>query len=666
MKAEDNIRTIKGIGEKTAAAFQAASVFSVSDLLTYYPRTYETYEEPILIRDALHRDFATVQGIFLTKPVTRYIRKMKITEAVLFDEAEGKIKVVWFNMPYLTKTLNTGETYILRGKMDGVGVRRMVQPSIYKKDSYEHLRNSLVPIYPAKKNLRGVTIRKALEEVFQSDFPIPETLPENLIRDYGLCSYREAIFSIHFPKDKETFLTARNRLVFEEFYHFLKEVMAWKKETSSIRNEALIKDFTEVDRVLSNLPFRLTSSQGNAWADIKRDLSGETVMNRLLQGDVGSGKTIVSFLAVIAAVKNGFQAVLMAPTEILSAQHYENLLRLNEKHHLGLRIGLLLGSTKSAERKIIERDVSEGKIDVLIGTHAVFQERIKYPSLGLVITDEQHRFGVNQRKKLEEKGHFPHVLYLSATPIPRTLGMILYGDLDISVINELPKNRLPVKTAVVDISYRPKAYAFIRKEILDGHQAYIVCPMVHDSDTTEAESVTEYRKSLANAFPPRVVIEVLHGQMKAEEKEEIMGRFYRNEVSILLSTTVIEVGIDVKNATVMMVENAERFGLSQLHQLRGRVGRGEWQSYAILVDTTNTESSQKRLEILKNNNDGFQVSSEDLKMRGPGDFFGTRQSGALSFALADIYRDSELLMKAKEAAENAAYGDIYTHVKPTL
>lgn len=652
MNTESSILEIKGIGEKTATAFSRLGIRTVGDLLDFYPRSYETYEAPISIRQAAYRDRAAVLGVVMQNPVTRYVKRFQITTTVIRDEEGSMLNLSWFNMPYLSKTIKAGSTYVFRGKMTGYGAgRKMEQPQVIKTGEYEHLRSTLQPVYPLTKSVTRRMILDAVEKVMKEGVYPEETLPEDLRVDYDLMPLKEAVAEVHFPKTKESLIPARRRLVFEEFYRFIVGVRRMKESVEAEANSFFIQDREEAEDFIERLPYDLTGAQKRVLEEIKRDMTGPSVMNRLVQGDVGSGKTILAFIAMYLCALNGYQSVLMAPTEVLAVQHYENFVKLSEEYGLGITPELLTGSMTAKEKREAYERIGTHQVDMVIGTHAVIQEKVHYEDLALVITDEQHRFGVNQRKALSDKGRSPHVLVMSATPIPRTLAMILYGDLDISVMNEMPKNRLAIKNAVVDIDYRKKAYSFIRKQVELGHQAYVICPMVEESEASEGENVVDYCKSLQQIFPDEIRVEYLHGKMKNDKKEELMAAFGRNEIQVLVSTTVIEVGIDVPNATVILIENAERFGLAQLHQLRGRVGRGKDQSYCILVDTTMSEESKKRLEVLKNSNDGFFIAGEDLKMRGPGDFFGLRQSGDLSFRLGDIYTDSTILKQAEEAAE---------------
>ena len=652
MELSADIKEIRGIGDVTAKKFLKLGIRTVRDLLEYYPRSYETFEEPISVRASQYRDSAAVAGVIMQTPATRYVKRLQITTTYIRDEEGMMLKLCWFNMPYLSKTMKPGAQYIFRGKITGSrNLRQMQQPQVFKPEQYQALRSTLQPVYPLTSGIRRKNIQDAVNAVLQEGITLPETLTPEMMRDYDLMPLQEAVKEIHFPVTKDSLIPARRRLVFEEFYRFILGVRRMKESVEAEPNDFLIQEKEEVRDFIRALPYELTGAQKKVFAEIESDLQGPSVMNRLIQGDVGSGKTIVAFLAMYETALNGYQSILMAPTEVLASQHYENFKKLSETYGLGLSIELLTGSMTAREKRETYERIGTHQADIVVGTHALIQEKAHYEDLGLVITDEQHRFGVNQRKALSEKGVSPHVLVMSATPIPRTLGMILYGDMDISVMDELPANRLPIKNAVVDIDYRPKAYSFIRKQVEAGHQAYVICPMVEESEASEGENVIDYAKMLRQVLPEKIRVEYLHGKMANAEKERLMNEFAANEIQVLVSTTVIEVGIDVANATVILIENAERFGLAQLHQLRGRVGRGKDQSYCIMIDTTMSEESRKRLEVLSKSNDGFYIASEDLKLRGPGDFFGMRQSGDLAFRLGDIYTDAKILEQAEEAAE---------------
>lgn len=646
------IMDMKGIGPKTNALFGKLGLRTVGDLLEYYPREYDRFQEPVSAAQARVMDFAAVKGMIVTNPSVKKVKTLQIVSMQIRDDNGDQMKVTWFNMPFLCKTMHPGMHYVFRGRIKGYGAdRQMEQPQYFTLAQYESLVGSMQPIYGLTKGLTSKMISKAVRQALEQGVRLRDPLDVSVREAYGLMEKQEAVAGIHFPGKQEMFLEARKRLVFEEFYCFLLGVRQMKAQMASQENHFVITPKREVEELIQRLPYALTKAQRRTLQEIQADMTGPGVMNRLVQGDVGSGKTIVAFLALYQAALCGYQGVMMAPTEVLARQHYQSFCRLVEEQGLMLTIELLTGSmTASQKRKVYEKTASH-QVDIVIGTHALIQENVHYQDLGLVITDEQHRFGVRQREALKNKGQLPHVLVMSATPIPRTLAIILYGDLDISVMDELPASRLPIKNCVVDINYRPNAYAFIQKQVEAGRQAYVICPMVEESEAMDAEDVVTYSRKLTGELPPSIRVAYLHGKLSNQEKDRIMEAFAANEIQVLVSTTVIEVGIDVPNATVIMIENAERFGLAQLHQLRGRVGRGAHQSYCILVNTSSSRESQKRLEILNHSNDGFFIASEDLKLRGPGEFFGVRQSGELAFKLGDVYTDAEILREASEAVK---------------
>ena len=495
-------------------------------------------------------------------------------------------------------------------------------------------------------------VTKAVTQYFamQNNPEEMEYLPKELIERYELKPLYEAIKYIHFPRGINEMQESRKRLAFDEFFGFMMKLENLKSQRTYLENECMIHEGGYAARLISELPYQLTEPQRKAYDEMVADMSGKHVMNRLIQGDVGSGKTIIAVLALLNAVEAGFQGALMAPTEVLAKQHYDTVCELLKKHEFPVTPVLLVGSMSASQKKKAHEQIKDGTADIIIGTNALIQEKVEYNNLGFVVTDEQHRFGVNQRGGLARKGGHPHVCVMSATPIPRTLAIILYGDLDISIINAMPVGRLPIKNAVVGEEYRPNAYRFIMNQAALGHQAYVICPMVEDNEISESENVTDYTVELRKNLPG-LTVEGLHGQMAADTKNDIMGRFAKGEIQVLVSTTVIEVGINVPNATVMLIENAEKFGLAQLHQLRGRVGRGNAQSYCIFVSTSKKEEAKQRLDIIGKSNDGFYIAEQDLKLRGPGDFFGIRQSGDMSFTFADIYTDADMLKKAKDCAD---------------
>ncbi len=644
------LRELKGVGEKTEKLFRKIGISDTDDLLRYYPRTYDSYEEPVPVSDLEEGTAAAVRVTVTTGVYVNQVRNLQVVTITAADES-GKIPVVWFNMPYLRNTLKKGSVLIFRGRVVRKQKHLQIEhPEIFTPAAYEEVLHSLQPIYGLTAGLTGKTIVKLLKSLLAEQNLQMEYLPEEYRERYQLADANFAVSAIHFPKNREQLLIARKRLVFDEFLLFILAVQLLKEKTEEAPNCFSMKKTWTTEQIIENLPYRLTNAQLNTWHEIERDLCGEALMSRLVQGDVGSGKTILAFLAMIMASENGCQSALMVPTEVLARQHYEAFLKLKEEYGLACTAILLTGSNTAKEKRERYAMIASGEADIIIGTHALIQERIEYQRLGLVITDEQHRFGVKQREALTTKGNPPNVLVMSATPIPRTLAIILYGDLDISIIDELPAKRLPIKNCVVGTSYRPKAYTFIEKQVREGRQAYIICPMVEESEGLDAENVLDYTKKLQGIFPKDIRISHLHGKMKPKEKNQVMEAFAAGEIQILVSTTVVEVGVNVPNATVMMVENAERFGLAQLHQLRGRVGRGEYQSYCIFIQGNDVKETSKRLEILNKLNDGFFIAGEDLKLRGPGDLFGIRQSGLLEFKIGDIYQDADILKTASEAA----------------
>lgn len=652
MIEQSKIHEIKGVGEKTEKLFAKLGIYTVGDLLRYYPRNYDVYEEAVPIAEVEDGRTVTVTGMIFGRVQVGGSRNLQVT-TIYVKDLTGTIKAVWFRMPFLKNTLAGGGQITLRGRAvnrrDGLVLEH---PEIfYPSEKYEEKLHTLQPIYNLTAGLTNNAISKAVKQVVESLDLTKEHLPEEIRLHYKLAEYNYAIRGIHFPEDKEVFYHARERLVFEEFLQFILAIRKLKDSNSRMDNEYVIPLDLRTEEFQKALPFELTGAQQNVWREIQQDMASEHAMSRLVQGDVGSGKTIVAVLALLNTALKGYQAAMMAPTEVLARQHYESITSLFEAYNIPIKVVLLTGSMTAKEKRRAYDRIECGLAKIIVGTHALIQDAVYYDNLALVVTDEQHRFGVKQRESFAKKGGVPHVLVMSATPIPRTLAIILYGDLDISVIDELPANRLPIKNCVVDTSYRQTAYTFMKKQIAEGRQCYIICPMVEESEAMEAENVTDYSRMLQEEMGTQIVVDHLHGKMKQAAKDEIMERFGRNEIQILVSTTVIEVGIDVPNATVMMIENAERFGLAQLHQLRGRVGRGKYQSYCIFMTGSKAKETKKRLEILNKTNDGFKIASEDLKLRGPGDLFGIRQSGLIDFGLGDIYQDAAILQKANEAAE---------------
>ena len=651
MNDKTPLRELKGVGEKTEKLFQKIGITTAEELLRYYPRTYDIYEEPVEIASAEEDKTVSIRATITTGIYINQIRNLQVLTTTVAD-ASSRLPVAWFNAPYLRGTLKKGSVFILRGKIiRKKGRPQMEHPDIFTPAAYEEIIHSMQPVYGLTKGLSNKMITKLVHQILDTRPLHGEYLPEEIRERYQLADANYAIRTIHFPKNMQELLTARKRLVFDEFLLFVLAIQLLKEKTEEAPNTFPMKPVWTTEEIIEGLPYDLTGAQKNVWHEIERDLSGHKLMSRLVQGDVGSGKTVIAFLAMILSAENGFQSALMVPTEVLANQHYEGFLRLMEEQNIAsCHPVLLTGSTTARQKREIYQKIADGEVNVIIGTHALIQEKVEYKNLGLVITDEQHRFGVRQREALTTRGNPPHVLVMSATPIPRTLAIILYGDLDISIIDELPAKRLPIKNCVVGTSYRPKAYSFIEKQVQMGRQAYVICPMVEESEGLEAENVTDYARKLQEILPGEIKVEILHGKMKPKEKNRIMEAFASGEIQVLVSTTVVEVGVNVPNATVMMVENAERFGLAQLHQLRGRVGRGEHQSYCIFIQGNNEENTSKRLKILNESNDGFYIAGEDLKLRGPGDLFGIRQSGLMEFKIGDIYNDAGILKNASEAA----------------
>ena len=647
------LSSLKGIGQKTEQLFTKAGITDTSQLPYYYPRSYDIYKEPVLIseidEDGIYTLYLSIASDVEVKPM----KKLNITTVFAVDEQNERIKLTWFNMPFIKAALRRGYRYMIRGRV----VRRgslvsMEQPKLYTAAEYEQKLHYIQPIYPLVKGLTNNMVTKSITQYFamQNNPEEMEYLPKELIERYELKPLYEAIKYIHFPRGINEMQESRKRLAFDEFFGFMMKLENLKSQRTYLENECMIHEGGYAARLISELPYQLTEPQRKAYDEMVADMSGKHVMNRLIQGDVGSGKTIIAVLALLNAVEAGFQGALMAPTEVLAKQHYDTVCELLKKHEFPVTPVLLVGSMSASQKKKAHEQIKDGTADIIIGTNALIQEKVEYNNLGFVVTDEQHRFGVNQRGGLARKGGHPHVCVMSATPIPRTLAIILYGDLDISIINAMPVGRLPIKNAVVGEEYRPNAYRFIMNQAALGHQAYVICPMVEDNEISESENVTDYTVELRKNLPG-LTVEGLHGQMAADTKNDIMGRFAKGEIQVLVSTTVIEVGINVPNATVMLIENAEKFGLAQLHQLRGRVGRGNAQSYCIFVSTSKKEEAKQRLDIIGKSNDGFYIAEQDLKLRGPGDFFGIRQSGDMSFTLADIYTDADMLKKAKDCAD---------------
>lgn len=651
MLLNDSVTEIKGIGAKKAQTLNNLGIFTVNDLIEHFPRDYEDRSQVKDIADLTENEENTFFALVSAVPENVHIRKMTVTKVKLSDST-GSVNAVWYNQPFIKNALKKDEEYIFTGVYKKSGYRREVSsPEFEKAGTDKEILGGgrIVPVYPLTSGISQKVLRSLIKTTLDAvKTQLPEFLPLEMRKKYMLCERNFAISNIHFPENDESFFIARKRLVFEELF-VLQTALFILKGTAKRNGGIVFKTKGISEESEKAFGFGFTKAQKKVIAEICSDVSKGIPMNRLIQGDVGSGKTAVAMTAALMAVKNGYQAALMAPTEVLASQHYESFKEFFDK--FGIKVCLLKGSLKKKEKEAVKELISTGEVDVIVGTHAIIQEDVEFKKLGLVITDEQHRFGVKQRNVLSEKGINAHVMVMTATPIPRTLALILYGDLDVSVIDELPPGRQHIDTFAVNSSYHQRAYGFIRKEVENGRQAYMVCPMIEENDAIEAKSVMQMIDEVSQTDFKGLSVAVLHGKMKADEKERIMKDFAENKIQILISTTVIEVGINVPNATIMLIENAERFGLSQLHQLRGRVGRGKYQSYCILVTDSKSEVTKERMKVMKKTNDGFEISETDLKLRGPGEFFGTRQHGVPQLKIANLYKDADILSQAQAAAK---------------
>lgn len=647
---DSKVTEIKGVGEKTAAYLKKLKIETVRDLIFYIPRDFILFSEPLEADKCLEQGNFAISGYFKSGSFNSVKKGHLDFSHVVFVSGGKNVYLTLFNMPYLKKQLDYSSEYVIRGTVEigKGGALSMVQPKIYTKSSYESIQNTLQPLYPLTKGLTNTAISKAVKQIIDK-IEIPDDGMDDL--KIGSVSFSQAVENMHFPISLNAFMIARERMVFHEFLSFLLQMRTENNQTRNIPFGYPMIETADTVRLLEQLPYKLTNAQKKTWADIRNDLESGICMNRMIQGDVGSGKTIIAFLALIMNACNGHQGAMMAPTEVLAKQHYENIVELKKQYNLNIEPVLLLGSMSASDKKAVYKIIENKESNIIIGTHAVFQSKVSYNDLTMVVTDEQHRFGVKQREAIIEKGNNVHVLVMSATPIPRSLAMIMYGDVDLSIINELPGNRIPIKNCVVGREFRKKSYEFIEKEVCNGHQAYVICPQVEEGLDDNLENVVDYAKKLAAELPVNINIAYLHGKMTLAMKNEIMQDFKDKKIDVLVSTTVIEVGIDVPNATVILIENAERFGLAQLHQLRGRVGRGDSQSFCIFMSSKNDKTTMERLNILNNSNDGFKIADEDLKLRGPGDLFGIRQSGEFGFTIADIYNDSNILREAAVCAD---------------
>lgn len=648
------VTELRGVGPKTAASLKEMGIETLADLLRHYPLRFVNYPE--ITEIAALTDEEVGNPIAIHAEAVRELVRRAGTRVQLctgtFSDGSGEMLATWYHMPYLRNTLRPGRRAVLFGKLNANGKRfELQQPQIFTAEQYEKLLHRPVPQYALPKGIGEKTFASLMEQALALSPPLTDWLPERFLERYELLPEDRAVREIHRPQDMDHFAAARKRIVFDGFFRFLYDVRRMKETVRNEKSDFVFDAKAAMTAFSAGLPFTLTDAQKKVCLEISKDFMSGSVMNRLVQGDVGSGKTAVAAAALFSVWRAGFQGALMAPTEVLARQHYRTLSELFGASEDGPRIGILTGSTKAKERRELLEGLAKGEVNILIGTHALLEERVVFSALALVVTDEQHRFGVQQRKTLSEKGKQPHVLVMSATPIPRTLAVILYGDLDISVIDARPTGRTPIKNAVIEKQDRPKALLHIKREVESGHQAYIVCPQVEANPLTALENVEDYSAALRASFRGEITVEALHGRMKEAEKQRIMERFLAGEISVLVATTVIEVGVDVPNATVMMIENAERFGLATLHQLRGRVGRGRDQAYCIFVQGKKSREGSERLGLLQRSNDGFEIAAADLKQRGPGELFGAVQSGELTFGLGDIYNDYSVLQLAKEAVD---------------
>ncbi|MCT4544222.1 MAG: ATP-dependent DNA helicase RecG [Vallitalea sp.] len=649
MNTNLSVTVLKGIGDKKSKVLQKARIQTIEDLLNYYPRDYETIMPITKIADIKMNEINVIEGTICLS--TQNIRKktLILTKTKIRDNT-GEIFAIWFSQPYLKNKLKIGSKYVFKGKVENkYNMIQMSSPEMIEVSKYKTNINRLKPIYPLTKdismNFISTIIRQAIE---YTDNSLKDFLNNSIKAKYNLAEYNYSIKQIHNPDSFQSLEIARRRLVFDEFLLFALGLNLIKGHSNDIINNFNISLGDSENKLIKSLPYSLTGAQQKVWSEIKEDLMSNKTMNRLVQGDVGSGKTIIAALALVIIADNNYQGCMMAPTEVLAKQHFKSISELLTP--LGIKVELLVGSVTKKNKEIIYNKLKSGEINILIGTHAIIQEKVEFKNLALVITDEQHRFGVKQRKILAEKGNYPHILVMSATPIPRTLALIVYGDMDVSIIDEMPPGRQKIETYAVNTSYRERIYSFIQREINSGRQVYIICPMVEDSDTLELESVISYTEKLKDKIDSSAKIDYLHGKMKAKEKNEIMERFSDNEINVLVSTTVIEVGVNVPNATMMIIENAERFGLAGLHQLRGRVGRGKHKSYCILITDSKNNITKKRMDIMCKYTDGFVISEYDLKLRGPGDVFGLKQHGLPEFNIGDIFRDMDVLKEANSLA----------------
>lgn len=646
-----DIKYIKGVGPNRAVLLNKLGIFTLGDLITYYPRDYEDRSKPKKICDVANGEEVLVQGIVQSKLVESRIRKGLTLYRTKIADDTGFMEIVWYNQSYLKNQIKQGQVYNFFGKVSLKYNKKEMNSPVFDIDTKTKNTGKIVPLYPLTYSLSQNVLRGIIENgIKEIERQLPETLPEYILKNYSLYDINTAIKQIHFPDNFEKYELARKRLAFEELLIMQLALLTLKKSYTHQEKGIVFDKNIKMADLIDNLPFKLTKAQLRVLEEIDNDMESEKPMNRLLQGDVGSGKTIVSIISAYKAVKSGYQVAIMAPTAILASQHLESFTQILGAY--GIKCELLISNiTKKRKEEMLER-LKNDEIDVIIGTHALLEENVVFKNLGLVVTDEQHRFGVKQRGTIVAKGNNPDTLVMTATPIPRTLALILYADLDISIIDELPPNRQKIDTFAVTKRLEERVNNFVKKQIDEGRQAYIVCPLVEENEEINAQSVLELAERYKNEVFADYKVEYLHGKMKPKEKDEIMEKFKKGEIDILISTTVIEVGVNVPNASIMIVENAERFGLAQLHQLRGRVGRGEYKSYCILKYQGNSDIIRQRMSIMQETNDGFKISEKDLELRGSGEFFGTKQHGLPEFKIANIFQDMPMLKNIQSIASN--------------